>query len=392
MFNIGLFNDSFPPTIDGVANTVINYANILKGKNYANPVVITPGYPGITDDYIFDVYRYPSAKLTKQMPYRVGNPFAGKTVKYLKERELDLLHVHSPFASSLVARHLVKKTKDRYIPTVLTYHTKFEIDIARYIKFPPFAYVSKKFVAHNINLADEVWAVSKGTAESLKVFGFDRDIVIMPNGTDFEKGRASAEAIAEINQKHGIADEKLVFLYCGRMMWYKNIKITLDALKILSQNGIIYKMIFVGDGPDRLSIEKYAKDIGIYDNLIFAGAVHDRDKVKAYFSRADLFLFPSTYDTSGLVVKEAAACGCASALIKGCCAAEDVEDGISGIIADEETPESFASSIMGAIRTEGLLKAVGRGAEDKVYFSWEQSVDLARKRYEIVIENFKRNK
>ena len=392
MFNIGLFNDSFPPTIDGVANAVVNYANILKGKNYANPVVITPDYPGITDDYIFDVYRYPSAKLTKQMPYRVGNPFSGKTAKYLKERELDLLHVHSPFASSLVARHLVKKTKDRYIPTVLTYHTKFEIDFERYIKFPPFTYVPKKFVAHNINLADEVWAVSKGSAESLKVFGFDRDIIIMPNGTDFAKGRASAEAIAEINQKHGIADEKLVFLYCGRMMWYKNIKITLDALKILSQNGIIYKMIFVGDGPDRLSIEKYAKDIGIYDNLIFVGAVYDRDKVKAYFSRADLFLFPSTYDTSGLVVKEAAACGCASALIKGCCAAEDVEDGISGIIADEETAESFASSLMDAIRTEGLLKAVGRGAEDKVYFSWEQSVDLARKRYEIVIENFKRNK
>lgn len=117
MFNIGLFNDSFPPTIDGVANTVINYANILKGKNYANPVVITPGYPGITDDYIFDVYRYPSAKLTKQMPYRVGNPFSGKTSKYLKERELDLLHVHSPFASSLVARHLVKKRKtDTFLP------------------------------------------------------------------------------------------------------------------------------------------------------------------------------------------------------------------------------------------------------------------------------------
>ena len=65
MFNIGLFNDSFPPTIDGVANTVINHANILKGKNYANPVVITPGYPGITDDYIFDVYRHPCGCLSE---------------------------------------------------------------------------------------------------------------------------------------------------------------------------------------------------------------------------------------------------------------------------------------------------------------------------------------
>jgi len=103
-------------------------------------------------------------------------------------------------------------------------------------------------------------------------------------------------------------------------------------------------------------------------------------------------LFPSTYDTSGLVVKEAAACGCASALIKGCCAAEGVEDGISGIIADQETPESFAKALIESIRTDGLLEKVGRGAEDKVYFSWEQSVDLAKKRYEIVIENFKNKK
>ncbi len=392
MFNLGLLNDSFPPTIDGVANTVINYANILKKKEYANPLVITPGYPGITDDYIFDVYRYPSAKLTKTMPYRVGNPLSGKTEKFLKSRELDLLHVHSPFASSLVARHLVKKTKDRYIPTVLTYHTKYEIDIERYVKFPPFAAISRKFVAHNIKLADEIWAVSKGTAESLKVFGYDKDVVIMPNGTDFEKGKASAEEIAEINQKYGIADEKLVFFYCGRMMWYKNLRITLDALRILSQNGIGYKMILVGDGPDRADIEKYAKEHGIYDNLIFAGAVHDREKVKAHFSRADLFLFPSTYDTSGLVVKEAAACGCASALIKDCCAAEGVEDGISGLIAEEETAESFARTLISGINTDGLLEKIGRGAEDKVYFSWEQSVELARKRYETVIENFRNYK
>ena len=390
MLNIALFNDSFPPTIDGVANTVINYANILKNNNWANPVVITPKYPNVTDDYIFDVYRYPSAKLTKTMPYRVGNPYSGKTAKALKSYDFDLLHVHSPFASSLVANHLIKKTKDKRIPTILTYHTKFEIDIERYVPGRPFRYISKKFVAHNINLADEIWAVSKGTEESLRSFGFKGDIVIMPNGTDFEKGRASAEKISDIENTHSISKDDLVFFYCGRMMWYKNIRITLDALKKVRDAGVSFKMVFVGDGPDRPDIEKYAKTIGIYDNTIFAGAVYDRDIVKAYFSRADLFLFPSTYDTSGLVVKEAAACGCPSVLIKGCCAAEGVEDGISGLLAEEENAESFAKSIIAAVNTDGLLKVIGKGAEDKVYFSWEDSVDLARKRYEIVVENYKK--
>jgi glycosyltransferase involved in cell wall biosynthesis len=89
-------------------------------------------------------------------------------------------------------------------------------------------------------------------------------------------------------------------------------------------------------------------------------------------------------------VKEAAACGCGSVLIKGSCAAECVEDGISGILADEENGESFAKAIIEAVRTPGLLERIGKGAEDKVYFSWFDSVRLASKRYEYVAENYKR--
>ena len=149
-------------------------------------------------------------------------------------------------------------------------------------------------------------------------------------------------------------------------------------------------MFFVGDGPDRPSIEAYAKSVGIYENCIFTGAVYDREKVKTYFSRADLFLFPSTYDTSGLVVKEAAACGCASALIEGCCAAEDVFDGVSGILASEETAESFAKAIIDAIRIPGLLTRLGNCAQDTVYLSWFDSVRMAAKRYEYIIEKYKK--
>ena len=105
MYKVGLFNDSFPPTIDGVANTVYNYANILNGQ-YATPVVITPKYPNVVDNYDYEVYRYHSAKLTSSMPYRVGNPFSPKTILDLSRMNFDLLHVHSPFASSVLAREV----------------------------------------------------------------------------------------------------------------------------------------------------------------------------------------------------------------------------------------------------------------------------------------------
>ncbi len=387
MYKIGLLNDSFPPTIDGVANAVVNYAEIIT-KKYGTAVVITPDYPNVVDNYNYDVYRYHSVKISKEMPYRVGNPFSPVTLRDISKMKLDLIHTHCPFASSVLAQELsifnMKRT-----PTILTYHTKFDIDIDRYVENEIFNAISRKFVLNNINQADEVWAVSNGTVDSLRKIGYEGEVIIMPNGTDFERGKASDSEIREIDRMYQTAVEPLVFLYCGRMMWYKNIKITLDTLKIIKDSGIRFKMFFVGDGPDRPSIEQYAYNLGLKDYVIFTGAIYDRIKVKAFFSRADLFLFPSTYDTSGLVVKEAAACSCASALIRGCCAAEDVEDGVSGILADEETPESFAKTIISALKIPGKLKQLGLAASDTVYCSWEESVDRAYKRYEYVIENFK---
>ena len=388
---IGLFNDSFPPSIDGVAQAVVNYASIINEK-FGSACVVTPKYPNVTDDYPFEVYRYHSIKFAGEFPYRVGNPFSPFAIRDVNKMKLDLMHVHSPFASSLFAHEISLMNRKR-IPTVFTYHTKFDVDISRYVDNKKVKAGITRFMLSNIKRADEVWTVSEGTIESLRRIGYHGEVRVMPNGTDFKRGRASDEALAEIDRVYGLAAEPLVFMYCGRVMWYKNLKLILDSLKILAGNGVRFKMIMLGDGPDRPYVEQYTHTIGIDDRVIFTGAIYDREKVRAYFSRADLLLFPSTYDTSGLVVKEAAACGCASALIAGSCAAEGVEDGVSGLLAEQETAECFAEKVGSAVSAPGLLKRLGKEAEEKVYYSWEDAVSDAYKRYEEIIEehNRKRN-
>lgn len=391
MYKIGLFNDSFPPSIDGVANAVVNYANIIDEK-YGDAIVVTPMYPNVIDNYPYEVFRYHSAKVTKNMPYRIGNPFSPATIHTLCKKKFDLLHVHSPFVSSLLAHEVALFSEKKKLPTVLTYHTKFDIDIDRYISNKEFNTIAKKFVKKNISYADEVWTVSNGTIDSLRKIGYNGQVVVVPNGTDMKKGKSSKNRIAELDRIYRTKDQNLVFLYCGRLMWYKNIKIILDALKIIASSGIKFKTFFVGDGPDRPSIESYAKNIGISDYVIFTGAIYDRDTVKTYFSRANLLLFPSTYDTSGLVVKEAASCACPTALIKDSCAAEGILDGKTGILAEKEDCESFAKVVLEALRIPGKLEEIGKAAQENVYLSWEDAVSFAYKRYEYVIENFKRKK
>lgn len=386
---VGLFNDSFPPTIDGVANTVLSYADIIN-KKYGTPIVVTPKYPNVTDDYPFEVYRYFSADFKRKVPYRVGNPFSPITITELKRRNMDIMHVHCPFASAVLAKQInnAHSAKNK-IPVVFTYHTKFDIDIGKYVSNPKMNKIVTKFILKNISFSDEVWAVSNGGAENLRQLGFNGDIRVMPNGTDFPRKKSAESSVKKLKTMLEIKDGIPVFLFVGRMMWYKNLKLILDSLKIVSDVGVDFKAIFVGDGADRAAIEHYSKRIGLEQKTIFFGAVYDRERIRTFFSCADLFLFPSTYDTSGLVVKEAAACDCASLLVKGSCAAEGVEDEVSGLLA-EENAESCAKKIIEAVRGENAFKKLGEAAGLKVYFSWDDAVDMAYNRYEEIIKNFGR--
>ena len=96
---IALLNDSFPPTIDGVANVVTNYARILHDDGY--PVMVaTPEYPGVTDDYPYPVLRYASVNTTRLVGYRAGYPFSARAVSAIDDFHPDILHTHCPVAST----------------------------------------------------------------------------------------------------------------------------------------------------------------------------------------------------------------------------------------------------------------------------------------------------
>ena len=97
-------------------------------------------------------------------------------------------------------------------------------------------------------------------------------------------------------------------------------------------------------------------------------------------------MFPSTYDTSGLVVKEAASSGCPSILTAGSCASEGVTDMRSGLLC-EENADSFAEKLSVVLKNPELLKNLGKGAEEEVYLSWDDSVAAAWKRYEYIIDS-----
>ena len=247
---------------------------------------------------------------------------------------------------------------------------------------------AKKLLVDNISAFDEVWTVSHGAGENLRSLGYQGDWRVMPNGVDFARGRVPETDVHAVCRDFDLPENVPVFLFVGRMMWYKGLRITLDALKKLKDGGHPFRMVFVGSGGDKDEVVAYANELGLADRVFFTSPKYDRNVIRAWYCRADLFLFPSTFDTNGLVVREAAACELASVLVRGSCAAEDITDGKNGFLI-EENADSMAALLAKLCHEPEVLKRVGRQAQEEIYISWDDAVHRAQRRYEIVIEQYR---
>ena len=377
--NICLLNDSFPPVIDGVANVVMNYGRVLTGVHSDNVIVGTPRYPDASyEGYPYKVIPYPSFDTTDFVKgYRTGNPLAIREIAQMAEFKPDIIHTHCPAASTIMARVLRRETGT---PIIFTYHTKFDVDIARAVGEGFLKKETIKTMVSNIAACDDVWVVSEGAGENLRSLGYEGEYQVMNNGVDFPKGRVSEDLVKEVTAGYDLPEGIPVYLFVGRMMKYKGLPLIIDALKIIADKAVDFRMVFVGGGADAEEMQNKVKELGIADKVIFTGPEHDREKLRAWNTRADLFLFPSVYDTNGIVVREAAACGLASVLIKGSCAAEGITHDRNGFVI-EETPQSMAELLMSTAGDLGHLNDVGQHAMDEIYISWEDAVNVARDRY-----------
>ncbi len=381
---VGLFNESFAPVVDGVANVVENYAYWINRK-HGKSVVITPAFPHIVDDYDFTVKRYASLKVPTRDEYRFGLPQMDAPFwRDLMKCKFDIVHAHSPFGSGGAAKVCAKRLR---VPFVATFHSKFKEDLKIGFKLDIIVDAICAKIAEFYESADEVWVVNESSVETLKEYGYRGEVHIMENGCDIAVQYGSKEASAQIDKMFSLEPETPLFMYIGQMTWQKNLKMVMKSLKILRDGGTKFHMAFVGDGARRRELERMAQDFGIGNHVTFAGKIFDRDIVSKIYLRSSAMLFPSTYDTSSLVPKEAAACGCPTVFVRGSSTAQGITDENGFLI--ENTAQSLAEATKFIANNKEAAKKVGEHARKSVYRSWEDAIDVAVKRYEYLIEKNK---
>lgn len=378
---IGVFNDSFPPIMDGVALTVQNYAYWMYRMN--QPVcVVTPKAPNYLNDEPYPVFRYSSFPLLFHHPYRLGVPEIDITFQNSIDRvPFGLIHAHCPFSSGHLALRIAKERK---IPLVATFHSKYRDDFEHTFINKTVANIMIKEVIKFYDKADEVWIPQAAVEDTIREYGYKGKLVVMENGTDFTGIDKIDMFRAESRRLLNIGKDEPVFLFVGQHIWEKNTKLIIDALAKLRD--INYKMFFIGTGYAEEDMKSMVAEEGLESKIRFLNVVYDRELLKRYYAAADLFLFPSFYDNAPLVVREASALQTPSVMVKGSTAAELITDYVNGFLIDNTT-ESLAARIRELIAAPDKIRIAGLNASTTIARSWESIAEEVLDRYKFILRS-----
>jgi glycosyltransferase involved in cell wall biosynthesis len=382
----GLFNDGYVPIMDGVTITVKNYAFWLE-KMLGPAYVVTPYIPNYEDSDPYKVIRFMSVPTIVRPPYRLGLPDLDLRLKLiLKNRDFDIVHAHTPFMAGVFARRVAK---EKGIPMVATFHSKYRDDLQRAIAIKPIVDDQIKRIVDFYYSVNHVWVPQESVAKTLREYGYKGPYDVVENGIDME-------AVPDISDYWSRGAEHLnlpagipVGLYVGQHILEKNLEFLITALPAVMRALPEFRMVFVGGGYAKPQLQAWARELGIADRVIFHDVVFDRALLQCIYARGDIFLFPSLYDNAPLVVREAAAFKTPAVLIKGCTAAEVIKDGENGYLSENDG-EAFAQRIVQALGDQDKHRQIAESAQKTLCRTWKDVVSEVKDRYLKILDRWER--
>ena len=385
--NIGLFIDTFYPMVDGVITVVDNYAKRL--MKYGNVFVFAPSIKikGKSFDDNTLKYKVIRSKALKVpfIDYSLPIPKVDPSfIREISKYKLDIVHIHSPFTMGEAG---IKYAKINHIPVVATMHSQFKQDFKRAVKNDVLANTLTKKIINTFNKCDECWAVNSEVGRIFyEDYGYKTMPYIMNNATEMTPVKDKNIAINKINELHDLKNE-VVFIFVGRLNNLKNIFFIVNVLEKLKEIDpkLNFKMLFIGTGQDEQELRKRIKKQNLTKEVIMCGRITDRNLLAYYYTRADLFLFPSKYDSSSIVQIEAASQKLPVLFVRGAATSATVTDNVNGFIEDEDTT-LYAKRIINILKDKELYQKVCENAYHDLYRNWHDTIDEVYERYLKLIE------
>lgn len=373
--------------MDGVGMAAQNYAYWLHEKGL-DVRVITPYAPHseqVIAEAPYPINRYISVPIPYRPPYRYGMPHIDLGFMHNWRRmKFDLVHAHCPFTSGDLAYSAAQRQQ---IPIVATFHSKYRQDFEHNVKSKAIVDWMVRHIIKFFERADEVWIPQAAVEPTLREYGYKGHVEVVENGNDFSSPIKKIEEMrVEMRDELGLDPNEMMLLFVGQHIWEKNIGFILDSLALIK--GMPVQLFMVGTGYAVREIRHRIKQMGLRDNVTLLGNIHDRERLKRIYAAADLFVFPSSYDTCGLVVREAAAMHTPSLMLRESTAAEAIDADVNGFLTANNA-QAYADRIVWLMQHPEVLKQVGNKASTTISRSWENVIEEVILRYRDIQSAYK---
>ena len=259
---------------------------------------ITSSQPVKLDIFAHNIYFHEVSvndyPLFRYQPYEIA--LTSKIVDIARHENLDLVHVHYaiPHASAAYLAKQILATEGIKLPIITTLHGT---DITLVGKDPAFEPV----ITFSLNQSDFVTTVSQSLKDdTYRHFKVNKDIHVVHNFVSVEKYQNQNE----VCKKNIFAPNgEKIMVHISNFRKVKRIQDIVQTFKLVKQE-IPCKLLLIGDGPERASMERLARELEVEHDIYFIGEIKETEAV---LCAADLFLLASDSESFGLAALEAMA-------------------------------------------------------------------------------------
>jgi glycosyltransferase involved in cell wall biosynthesis len=299
-------SDVYFPRVNGVSTSIETFRTNLRELGHTVDLV-APDYLAPSADET-GVLRAPSRRVPLDPEDRfMSFRWVMQHLDRFRSQKYDIIHVQTPFVAHYLGTRLSRLLG---VPCVETYHTFFEEYLYHYIPLLPrkmLRCVAKRFSLHQGNSLDGMVVPSHPMLQVLRDYGITTSTEVIPTGIAPESFVLGDRAA--FRQKYGIAQDRPMLLFVGRVAHEKNIDFLLKVVDRVRNERADVLLVIAGEGPARESLTREVNALGLGANVMFLGYLNRQTELNSCYCSADIFIFASRTETQGLVLLEAMAQG-----------------------------------------------------------------------------------
>jgi glycosyltransferase involved in cell wall biosynthesis len=354
------FTNTYYPVVSGVVRSVSAFRQALTDLGH-NVFIFSQHASNYEDQEPF-IFRYPAFELPIHNNFPVTIPVSSFIDKLLPALKLDVIHAHHPF---LLGQTAARKADELNLPLVFTFHTRYR-DYSHYVS------LNQELVKEVIDLwlgsymqqCQHIVVPSESIRKLLAdLYGVHERVTVLPTGIDLRPYQIETNR-EQFRQQKGWGSDR-VLISAGRLAKEKNWHTLLEAAAIVMQTLPDTRLVILGEGEERASLEKQAKQLGIAERVELPGSIPFTD-VPHHLFAADLFCFASITETQGLVTLEAMAANLPVVAVAASGTSDVITHEVEGLLT-ENNAEALAQAVIRVLQNDDLRATLRAAAEAKAH-------------------------